>query len=146
MALTLSQQVRAAGAVLVTTPQDVALADVVRAKQMFDKLHIPLLGIVENMSEFVCPHCHGSTPIFDQGGGKRAADAMAIPFLGSLPLEPKVRQGGDRGIPVVVGVPDSKEANAFLNLSKMIAGRISQENLRSPLPVDMNPSFPGQSE
>src|SRR4051812_12697633 len=135
VALTLSQQVRAAGAVLVTTPQDVALADVVRAKQMFDKVHIPVLGIIENMSQFVCPHCHQSTAIFDHGGGRKAAEVMGIPFLGEVPLVLAVRQGGDRGVPVVVGTPESPEAMAFMDIAKTIAGRISQENLRVRLPV-----------
>ncbi|MFZ5471791.1 MAG: Mrp/NBP35 family ATP-binding protein [Myxococcota bacterium] len=135
VALTLSQQIRAAGAVLVTTPQDVALADVVRAKQMFDKVHIPVLGIVENMSQFVCPHCQQSTSIFDRGGGRKASEVMEIPFLGELPLELSVRQGGDRGVPVVVGNPDSPEAQAFLAIAKSVAGRVSQENSRVRLPV-----------
>ncbi|HYV43472.1 MAG TPA: Mrp/NBP35 family ATP-binding protein [Myxococcaceae bacterium] len=135
VALTISQQVRAAGAVLVTTPQDVALADVVRAKQMFDKVHIPVLGIVENMSVFVCPHCHQETEIFDRGGGKKAAELFGIAFLGEIPLEPKVRVGGDRGVPVVVGNPESAEAKAFMEMAKNIAGRVSQENLRVRLPV-----------
>jgi len=135
VALTISQQVRAAGAVLVTTPQDVALADVVRAKQMFDKVHIPVLGIVENMSVFVCPHCHQETEIFDRGGGRKAAELFGISFLGEIPLEPKVRVGGDLGIPVVVGNPESAEAKAFVEMAKNIAGRVSQENLRVRLPV-----------
>jgi len=135
VALTLSQQVRAAGAVLVTTPQDVALADVVRAKQMFDKVHIPLLGIVENMSQFVCPHCSQVTEIFDRGGGRKAADVMRIPFLGEVPLDLKVRQAGDKGVPVVVGHPDSLEAKAFMEIAQTIAGRISTENSRIRLPV-----------
>ncbi len=135
VALSISQQVRAAGAVLVTTPQDVALADVVRAKQMFDKVHIPVLGIVENMSQFVCPHCQQGTPIFDHGGGRKASEVMGIPFLGELPLDLKVRQAGDRGVPVVVGVPDSPEAEAFLSIARSIAGRISTENARVRLPV-----------
>ena len=140
VALTLSQQVRAAGAVLVTTPQDVALADVVRAKQMFDKVHIPVLGIIENMSQFVCPHCQKSTAIFDHGGGRKASEVMDIPFLGELPLELRVRQGGDRGIPVVVGAPESAEALAFMQIARTIAGRISQENLKVRVPVV--PSMP----
>jgi ATP-binding protein involved in chromosome partitioning len=135
VALTLSQQIRAAGAVLVTTPQDVALADVVRAKQMFDKVHIPLLGIVENMSQFVCPHCQKATEIFDRGGGRKAAEMFGIPFLGEIPLELKVRQGGDKGVPVVAGTPDSPEAKAFVAMAQNVAGRVSQANLRVRLPV-----------
>ena len=135
VALTISQQVRAAGAVLVTTPQDVALADVVRAKQMFDKVHIPVLGIVENMSVFHCPHCGKESEIFDRGGGRKAAEMFNIAFLGEIPLEPKVRVGGDRGVPVVVGNPESAEARAFMEMARNIAGRVSQENMRVRLPV-----------
>lgn len=136
VALSLSQSVRAAGAVLVTTPQDVALADVVRAKQMFDKVHIPVLGIVENMSQFICPNCSHATHIFNKGGGRKAAEMFQIPFLGEIPLELKVREGGDAGVPVVVGAPDSLEAKAFTEMARNIAGRVSAQSVRSvPLPV-----------
>ncbi|MBM7116320.1 Mrp/NBP35 family ATP-binding protein [Archangium primigenium] len=130
VALSLSQSVRAAGAVLVTTPQDVALADVVRAKQMFDKVHIPVLGIVENMSQFVCPNCSHVTPIFNKGGGHRAAQMFSIPFLGEIPLDLKIREAGDAGLPVVLGAPDSPEALAFRTMARNIAGRVSTENMR----------------
>ncbi|MFL5352742.1 iron-sulfur cluster carrier protein ApbC [Archangium sp.] len=130
VALTLSQSVRAAGAVLVTTPQDVALADVVRAKQMFDKVHIPVLGIVENMSQFVCPHCSKATPIFNTGGGHKAAEMFRIPFLGEIPLDLKIRESGDAGVPVVLSAPDSPEAQAFRAMARNIAGRVSTENMR----------------
>jgi ATP-binding protein involved in chromosome partitioning len=118
--LTVAQQLKSAGAVLVTTPQDVALIDVIRAKQMFDKLMIPVLGIVENMSQFICPHCGKGTHIFDHGGGKKASEHMDISFLGEVPLELKIRQGGDRGLPVVVGQPDSAEGLAFIELAKQV--------------------------
>lgn len=135
VALSLSQQVRASGAVLVTTPQDVALADVIRAKQMFDKVHIPILGMVENMSHFVCPHCQKSTEIFSRGGGRKAAEMMSLAFLGEIPLELKVRISGDEGVPVVLGHPASTEAQALLGLARAVAGRVSQENMRVRLPV-----------
>jgi ATP-binding protein involved in chromosome partitioning len=135
VALTISQQVRAAGAVLVTTPQDVALSDVVRAKQMFDKVHIPILGIVENMSQFICPNCHHATHIFSSGGGKKAAQMMEIAFLGELPLELSVREGGDEGLPVVVGKPESPEAKLFMELAAKVAGRISSENMKVRIPI-----------
>jgi ATP-binding protein involved in chromosome partitioning len=135
VALSLSQSVRAAGAVLVTTPQDVALADVVRAKQMFDKVHIPVLGIVENMSQFICPNCSHATPIFHRGGGRKAAELFSIPFLGEIPLELKIRESGDQGVPVVVSAPESQEARAFTEMARNIAGRISTENMRVRLPV-----------
>jgi ATP-binding protein involved in chromosome partitioning len=137
VALSLSQNVRAAGAVLVTTPQDVALADVVRAKQMFDKVQIPVLGIVENMSTFICPHCEKETQIFHHGGGRKAAEAFGIPFLGEIPLELRVRQGGDEGVPVVASHPDGREATAFMEMARNIAGRISTVNMNTAvkLPV-----------
>ncbi|MBL9037567.1 MAG: Mrp/NBP35 family ATP-binding protein [Archangium sp.] len=126
--LTVAQQVRSSGAVLVTTPQDVALADVVRAKQMFDALHIPILGIIENMNQFICPHCGKGTHIFDVGGGRRAAELMDVTFLGEIPLDLKIRQGGDRGLPVCAGHPESAEAQSFMHLASRVAARISQEN------------------
>lgn len=133
--LSISQQVRAAGAVLVTTPQDVSLADVMKAKLMFDKVSIPVLGMVENMSNFVCPHCRQATPIFDTGGGKRACEAMGIPFLGDIPLDLAVRVGGDKGLPIVEGEPESPQATAFREMARNIAGQISKEALKVKLPV-----------
>jgi ATP-binding protein involved in chromosome partitioning len=133
--LTIAQQVRSSGAVLITTPQDVALADVVRAKQMFDKLHVPVLGIVENMNQFICPHCGQGTHIFDVGGGRRAAEMMDMAFLGDVPLDLKIRQGGDRGIPVVVGHPESEETKAFMAIAGRVAARISQENVSRQAPI-----------
>ncbi len=133
--LTVAQQVRSAGAVLVTTPQDVALADVVRAKQMFDKLHIPVLGIVENMNQFICPHCGKGTYIFDTGGGRKASEMMDVPFLGEVPLDIRIRQGGDRGLPIVAGHPESPEAEAFMKIAQRVAARISQENATRAGPV-----------
>jgi len=133
--LSLSQLVNAAGIVLVSTPQDVALADVVKAKAMFDRVSVPVLGIVENMSEFVCPHCSQGTPIFDTGGGGRAAEAMKIPLLGRIPLDLAIRMGGDRGIPVTVEHPDSKQAAAFREMARNIAGRVSVAALDTKLPV-----------
>lgn len=126
--LTVAQQLKSSGAVLVTTPQDVALADVIRAKQMFDKLNIPVLGIVENMSQFLCPHCGKGTHIFDTGGGRKASELMEIAFLGEVPLELSIRQGGDRGLPVVVGKPEGAEGKAFMGLAQKVAQRVSVEN------------------
>jgi len=134
--LTLAQNVRAAGVVLVSTPQDVALADVIRAKLMFDKVNIPVLGIVENMSTFVCPHCRKETAIFDHGGAKTAAAKMGIRFLGEIPLDLAVRVGGDRGLPIVAGQPDGPQAKAFFEAARQVAAAISVQNLKAPrLPV-----------
>jgi ATP-binding protein involved in chromosome partitioning len=133
--LTVAQQVRSAGAVLVTTPQDVALADVVRAKQMFDKLSIPVLGIVENMTQFICPHCGKGTHIFAEGGGKRAGQLMKIPFLGEIPLDLKIREGGDAGVPISVAEPESPQSQAFRMLAQQVAARISTENAKAIHPT-----------
>jgi ATP-binding protein involved in chromosome partitioning len=134
--LTLAQNIRAAGVVLVSTPQDVALADVIRAKLMFDKVSIPVLGIVENMSSFVCPHCRQETHIFDHGGARTAADRMGIRFLGEIPLDLAVREGGDKGVPVVAGDPEGPQSKAFLAAAQQVAGAVSVQNMKAPkLPV-----------
>jgi ATP-binding protein involved in chromosome partitioning len=134
--LTLSQNVRAAGVVLVSTPQDVALADVVKAKMMFDKVAIPVLGIVENMSTFVCPHCHQATNIFDHGGARIAAEKMAIRFLGEVPLELAVREGGDKGMPIVATDPQGISGVAFREIARGVAAAVAAQNLKAPrLPI-----------
>ncbi|WP_242361628.1 MULTISPECIES: iron-sulfur cluster carrier protein ApbC [Anaeromyxobacter] len=134
--LTLAQNIRAAGVVLVSTPQDLALADVIRAKLMFDKVSIPVLGLVENMSAFVCPHCRTETAIFDKGGARTAAEKMGIRFLGDVPIDLAIREGGDKGVPIVVGQPDSPQAEAFLAVAKNVAGAVSTQILKAPrLPV-----------
>lgn len=133
--LSLSQLVKAAGIVLVSTPQDVALLDVVKAKSMFDRVSVPVLGIVENMSEFVCPHCEESTAIFDTGGAGRAAEAMGIPLLGKIPLDLAIRMGGDKGTPVTVEYPDSPQAQAFREMARNIAGRVSVQAHEVKLPI-----------
>ncbi len=134
--LTLAQNVRAAGVVLVSTPQDVALADVIRAKLMFDKVSIPVLGIIENMSSFVCPHCRQETAIFAHGGARSAAEKMGIRFLGEVPIDLAIREGGDRGVPVVSGAPDGPQSQAFLTVARNVAGAVSTQVLKAPrLPV-----------
>lgn len=124
--LTISQQLQVSGAVLVTTPQDVALADVVRAKTMFDQVKIPVLGIVENMSYFVCNNCSARHEIFSRGGGKAAADKLGVAFLGELPLEGSVREAGDFGMPVVAREKDAAISKAFRDVARTLAGKCSQ--------------------
>lgn len=133
--LSLSQLVKAAGIVLVSTPQDVALADVVKAKTMFDRVSIPVLGLVENMSSFACPHCANTTAIFSEGGGRKAAEAMGIPLLGEIPLDLAIRVGGDKGVPVTAEHPDSVQAQAFREMARRVAGRVSVETHQVRLPV-----------
>jgi ATP-binding protein involved in chromosome partitioning len=124
--LTISQQVIVAGAVIVSTPQDVALADVIRAKAMFDKVSIPCLGVVENMSFFVCDGCNKRHEIFFHGGAKHASERMRVPFLGEVPLEPGVTAGGDTGEPVVRKFPESASARAFLDVARAVATSLAK--------------------
>jgi ATP-binding protein involved in chromosome partitioning len=134
--LTLAQNVRAAGVVLVSTPQDVALADVIRAKLMFDKVSIPVLGLVENMSSFVCPNCRHETAIFAKGGARAAAEKMGIRFLGEVPIDLAIREGGDSGVPIVAGRPDSPQAEALYAVARNVAGAVSTQVVKAPrLPV-----------
>lgn len=118
--LSLSQLVPLCGAITVTTPQEVALHDVRKGIMMFQKVNVPILGIIENMSYFLCGHCGERTEIFSHGGGARAAEKLGVPFLGSIPLDPAIRSGGDAGTPIVVADPSSPQAAAFRN----IAGKI----------------------
>jgi ATP-binding protein involved in chromosome partitioning len=127
--LTIAQQVAVSGAVVVTTPQDVALADAIKAKAMFDKVNIPVLGFVENMSGFVCPHCHHETDIFSKGGAEAAAQKMAVPFLGRVPINLAIRIGGDEGRPVVADHPELPEAQALVRIAQNVADRVAVANL-----------------
>ena len=115
--LTLVQQVALAGVVMVTTPQDVALIDVVRGIQMFESTHAPIVGVVENMSGYVCPSCGHTEEIFGKGGGESTAQRYGVPFLGSVPIDPRVVRSGDSGRPVVAAHPDSPAAEAFRGMA-----------------------------
>ena len=112
MQLSLSQLIPIAGAVMVTTPQEVSIVDVVKGIAMFEKVEIPILGIVENMSYYVCPACGHHDEIFSHGGGKRLAQEVGAPFLGEIPIDTRIRFGGDAGVPIVVAAPDSENARA----------------------------------
>jgi ATP-binding protein involved in chromosome partitioning len=125
VALSLSQSVPVAGAVLVTTPQSVSIADTRRAVQMYRKLNIPTLGLIENMSHFVCPGCGRDADLFGRGGGERLATELAIPFLGDIPLDEPVRAAGDVGVPVVLGAPDSAPARAMMTVAERVAQQVS---------------------
>ena len=122
--LTLTQLVSLSGAVTVTTPQEVALHDVRKGMMMFQKVNVPLLGIVENMSFFLCGHCGERTEIFSHGGGERAAEKLGIPFLGRVPIDPAIRAGGDTGNPIVVAKPDSPQAQAFREIAAKLAAAL----------------------
>jgi ATP-binding protein involved in chromosome partitioning len=123
--LSLAQMVSLAGAVLVTTPQEVALGDVRKAYNMFEQLHVPVLGVVENMSYFECPNDGAKFFIFGNGGGEALAQRFDIPFLGAIPIAINIREGGDLGIPVVISEPDGAQAQAFQNVAQNVAAQIS---------------------
>ncbi len=122
--LSLSQVVPLTGVVMVTTPQDVALLDVRKALGMFRKLNVPILGIVENMSYFVAPDTGKTYAIFGEGGGARVAAEFGVPLLGRIPLEIETRQGGDAGVPIVVGQPDSVQAKVFQRVAAAVIARV----------------------
>ncbi len=121
--LSISQLVPLSGAVIVTTPQEVALHDSRKGLVMFQKVNVPILGIIENMSYYVCGKCGERTEIFSYGGGERAAEKLGLPFLGRIPIDPAIRVGGDSGMPIVVADPNSPQAKAFTAIaSAMVAG------------------------
>ncbi len=124
--ITLCQKLDLAGAVIVTTPQDVALIDARKALHMFQKMDEPVLGIVENMAGFTCPKCGHTEPIFGEGGGRRTAEELGIPFLGSVPIDPAIVVGGDRGKPVVSERPDSPAARAFIEVAEQVARALDE--------------------
>ncbi|MDH4100394.1 MAG: Mrp/NBP35 family ATP-binding protein [Nitrospirota bacterium] len=123
--LTLTQKVPLSGAVIVTTPQDVALIDAKKGLAMFQKVNVPVLGIIENMSYFQCPHCNERTEIFSHGGARAYSEQMGVPFLGEIPLEPAIRLGGDNGKPIFAAEPTSPQAAIFRSIAGAVAARIS---------------------
>ncbi|MGH7184199.1 MAG: Mrp/NBP35 family ATP-binding protein [Nitrospiraceae bacterium] len=123
--LTLTQLVPLTGAITVTTPQEVALHDVRKGMMMFQKVNVPLLGIVENMSYFLCGHCGERTEIFSHGGGERAAAKLGVPFLGRIPIDPAIRDGGDSGLPIVVADPASPQSAAFREIAQKIVAEVT---------------------
>jgi ATP-binding protein involved in chromosome partitioning len=122
--LTLTQKVPLSGAVVVTTPQDVALIDARKGLAMFRKVNVPVLGIIENMSYFICRHCGEREEIFGHGGGRRTAELLGVPFLGEIPIDPKVVVGGDTGEPIVILDPSSASAQAFRQLAVTVAQQV----------------------
>jgi ATP-binding protein involved in chromosome partitioning len=125
VALSLSQTVPVVGAIIVTTPQKVSLADSRRAVRMYQKLNIPTLGLIENMSHYLCPNCQHEAEIFGHGGGETLAVDMEVPFLGRLPIYQPIREGSDTGVPLVVAEPDSAAAHAFFAVAERVASLVS---------------------
>ena len=135
--LSISQLVPLSGAVIVTTPQEVALHDSRKGLFMFQKVNVPLLGIIENMSYYVCGKCGERTEIFSYGGGERAAEKLGIPFLGRIPIDPAIRVGGDSGMPLVIADPNSPQAKAFTAIaSAIVAGLGESCDTEPPKPIE----------
>jgi len=118
--LTMSQRVPLAGAVIVSTPQDVALLDARRGVRMFEKVNVPVLGLIENMSFFCCPNCNHRSDIFSHGGAKREAERLGVEFLGELPLKLEIRELADAGTPIVMARPDSEEAQSYRRIARRV--------------------------
>lgn len=133
--LSLAQLVPVQGAVLVTTPQEVSLSDVRRAVKMFETVNVPVLGVIENMSYFIAPDTGNRYNIFGEGGGRKLADEYGLNFLGEVPMGMEVREGGDKGIPVVVSAPESIQAAAFRKIAEEVARQISIEAMKPDLVI-----------
>jgi ATP-binding protein involved in chromosome partitioning len=125
--LTLAQQVPLAGAVIVSTPQDLALIDARKGLNMFRQVEVPVLGIIENMSYFICPHCGDSHGIFGHGGAKEEAERIGVPFLGGVPLHQDIRTNSDAGTPIIISDPEGEHAKTYNQITENILERIKQE-------------------
>jgi ATP-binding protein involved in chromosome partitioning len=123
--LTLTQSAPLSGGVIITTPQDVSVLDAKKGLKMFQKVSVPVLGVIENMSYFICDNCDKKHYIFRQGGGRRISNSLGLPFLGEIPLEPEVAVGGDAGIPIVEKNPDSASAKAYREIAGLLASELS---------------------
>jgi len=130
--LSLSQLIPIAGAVMVTTPQEVSIIDVVKGIAMFEKVEIPILGVVENMSFYKCPACGHHDEIFSHGGGKRLAQEINAQFFGEIPIDTRIRFGGDAGVPVVIASPDSENAQTFMSIASKTALKVAANVLSKP--------------
>jgi ATP-binding protein involved in chromosome partitioning len=132
VALSLSQTVPVAGAIIVTTPQQVSLADSRRAVAMYRKLNIPPLGVIENMSYFACPECRHESDIFGHGGGEKMAADLELPFIGRIPIYQPIREGSDAGVPLMISEPDSPAARAFMAAAERTAAQVSIASYNRP--------------
>jgi ATP-binding protein involved in chromosome partitioning len=134
--LTITQRIPLSGAVIVTTPQDVALVDARKGLAMFRKVEVPVVGIIENMSTFVCPHCGQETAIFKEGGGERTARELGCPFLGRVPLDPAIVEGGDAGVPIAVAAPEGPHAAVFRRLAEAVVQEVARRGReRRPMSI-----------
>ena len=136
--LTMAQKIPVAGAVIVTTPQEIATLDARKALKMFEKVQVPVLGIIENMAVHVCSHCGHAEHLFGEGGGQRMAAQYGVPLLGSLPLDIGIREQGDAGVPVVVSAPDSPAGKAYAEAARRMVEVLAQRP-RAPIPLSTTP-------
>jgi len=148
--LTLAQSTPLSGAIIVTTPQDVSLNIARRGLRMFEKVQVPILGVIENMSTFACPHCGQTTDIFRRGGGQRMSQQLGVPYLGDIPIDPQIVTSGDEGFPIVTSKPDSAAAEAYRSISKRLAGTLDRAAATPLRPFvwnwETNESAPGWIE
>ena len=135
VALSLTQALPLTGALIVTTPQDVALADVRRGVAMFERLGVPILGVIENMSYFLCPHCNEKTEIFRADGGKNTSERFGVAFLGQIPLDAEVCTAGDIGVPIVAGHPESPQSGAFGAVASELAAVLEESGEEDELTI-----------
>jgi len=136
--LTLVQTIPLTGAVIVTTPQEVSLIDARKALKMFERVNVPILGIVENMSYFIAPDTGKSYDIFGSGGGEKTASDLNVPFIGGIPIDPRVRIGGDKGVPVVFDIPDSEHAKTIQDISRRLAEQVNIRNTNGSSKIDIS--------
>lgn len=138
--ITISQNLKLSGAVIVSTPQDVALADANRGISMFDKVRVPILGLVENMSCFVCPHCNEASFIFGKEGARQMAAKKGLKLIGEIPLEMKIREGSDEGVPVVVSSPGSVVSKAYEDLAQNVVNGLKElrDNPENEIQMKLN--------
>ncbi|MDD9911116.1 MAG: iron-sulfur cluster carrier protein ApbC [Ahrensia sp.] len=130
--LTMAQQVPLAGAVIVSTPQDIALIDARKGLNMFKRVEVPILGLIENMSTFICPSCGHRSDIFGHGGAREEAERLATPFLGEIPLHMDIRTNSDRGTPVVDSMPDGPHATAYLDIARKVVAQLESASTAAP--------------
>jgi ATP-binding protein involved in chromosome partitioning len=135
--LSLIQTVPITGALVVTTPSDVALGDARKAVHMFRQVHVEVLGIVENMSFLLCPHCQERVDVFSSGGGRRTAEDLRVPLLAELPLDPQVRAGGDSGLPVAARDGNDPRTAWFLDLARRTTARVTEVGVAQPPPIEI---------
>lgn len=135
VALSLTQAIPLTGSLIVTTPQDVALADVRRGVAMFERLGVPILGVIENMSYFLCPHCNEKTEIFRADGGKNTSERFGVAFLGQIPLDAEVCTAGDIGVPIVAGHPESPQSEAFATVAAALGTVLAESGEEDELTI-----------